>query len=53
MKLTIIGASGHGKVVADIARLNGYDVIEFLDDDPNKTSCGQYPIVDQRYASHW
>lgn len=45
MKLTIIGASGHGKVVADIARLNGYDVIEFLDDDPNKTSCGQYPIV--------
>lgn len=45
MKLTIIGASGHGKVVADIARLNGYDTIEFLDDDPNKTTCGQYPIV--------
>ena len=33
MKLTIIGASGHGKVVADIARLNGYDEIDFLDDD--------------------
>lgn len=45
MKLTIIGASGHGKVVADIARLNGYDIIEFLDDDPNKMTCGQYPIV--------
>ena len=32
-KLTIIGASGHGKVVADIASLNGYEEIEFLDDD--------------------
>lgn len=50
MKLTIIGASGHGKVVADIARLNGYDVIEFLDDDPNKTTCGQYPIVGKTNA---
>lgn len=45
MKLTIIGASGHGKVVADIARLNGYDAIEFLDDDENLTSCGDYPVV--------
>ncbi len=45
MKLTIIGASGHGKVVADVARLNGYDAIEFLDDDPNKAICGAYPVV--------
>lgn len=45
MKLTIIGASDHGKVVADIARLNGYDAIEFLDDDENLTSCGEYPVV--------
>lgn len=45
MKLTIIGASGHGKVVADIARLNGYDSIEFLDDDENLTTCGGYPVV--------
>lgn len=45
MKLTIIGASGHGKVAADIARLNGYDAIEFLDDDENLTSCGDYPVV--------
>lgn len=29
-KLTIIGASGHGKVVADIAKLNGYDEIVFF-----------------------
>lgn len=45
MKLTIIGASGHGKVVADIARLNGYDEIEFLDDDLSKDSCSGYKIV--------
>lgn len=45
MKLTIIGASGHGRVVADIARLNGYDVIEFLDDDENLKFCGNYPVV--------
>lgn len=45
MKLTIIGASGHGKVAADIAKLNGYDEIEFLDDDPEKKSCGPYPVM--------
>ena len=45
MKLTIIGASGHGKVVADIARLNGYDEIEFLDDDPALHECAGYPVV--------
>ncbi len=45
MKLTIIGASGHGRVIADIARLNGYDEIEFLDDDTSLTSCGVYPVV--------
>ena len=33
-KIVIIGAGGHGRVVADIARLNGYDDILFLDDDP-------------------
>ena len=45
MKLTIIGASGHGRVVADIARLNGYSDIEFLDDNENITYCGEYPVV--------
>ncbi len=32
-KLVIIGAGGHGRVVADIARLRGYKEICFLDDD--------------------
>ncbi|MDO4875396.1 MAG: UDP-N-acetylbacillosamine N-acetyltransferase [Campylobacter sp.] len=31
-KIYIYGASGHGLVVADIARNNGYDEIVFLDD---------------------
>ena len=44
-KLTILGASGHGKVIADIARLNGYDEIEFLDDDSSKKECAGYPVV--------
>ena len=45
MKLTIIGASGHGRVVADIACLCGYDGIEFLDDDENLKNCGPYPVA--------
>lgn len=44
-RLTIIGASGHGKVVADVAIHCGYDRIEFLDDDKALTQCGQWPVV--------
>ena len=44
-KLAIIGASGHGKVVADIARKNGYSEIVFLDDDENIHECGGYPVI--------
>lgn len=44
-KLAIIGASGHGKVVADIARKNGYKEIVFLDDDDNIHECGGYPVI--------
>lgn len=45
MKLAIIGASGHGKVVADIAERNGYDDIEFYDDNRSLTHCGKWPVV--------
>ena len=45
MKLSIIGASGHGKVVAEIARLSGYTEIVFYDDDPTRTDCGGWPVV--------
>ena len=44
-KLAIIGASGHGKVVADIARRNGYKEIVFLDDDDSIHDCGGYPVI--------
>ena len=44
-RLIIIGASGHGKVVADIARLNGYEDIIFLDADTTLKECLGYPIV--------
>jgi sugar O-acyltransferase (sialic acid O-acetyltransferase NeuD family) len=41
-KLLIIGASGHGKVVADIAlKMNRWQSVAFLDDNENlKTSMG-------------
>ena len=41
----IIGASGHGKVIADIAKKNGYHEIVFLDDDENIHECGGYPVI--------
>ena len=44
-KLIIIGASGHGKVIADIAVKNGYEDIVFLDDDESVESCAGFPVV--------
>lgn len=44
-ELILLGASGHGKVAADIARRNGYDSIRFLDDDGSLTECGGYPVI--------
>lgn len=44
-KLIIIGASGHGKVIADIAVKNGYDNIVFLDDDESIKECAGFPVV--------
>lgn len=42
-ELIIIGAGGHGLVVADIAKQNGYQKIAFLDD--NKEKVYDYPII--------
>ncbi len=44
-KLIIVGASGHGKVVADIGKLNGYQEIVFLDNDPEVKTCAGYPVL--------
>lgn len=45
MKLIIIGASGHGKVVADVARKCGYTDIIFLDKNSEINECAGYPVV--------
>ncbi|OUO26395.1 acetyltransferase [Lachnoclostridium sp. An298] len=45
--IVIIGASGHGKVVADIAKKTGYTKILFLDDNDQLLSCGGYPVAGQ------
>jgi len=45
-KLTIIGASGHGKVVADIAiKLDKWDEIVFLDDDESIKICMGFKVI--------
>ena len=35
-QIAVYGGGGHGKVVADIARANGFDSIIWIDDDVNK-----------------
>jgi sugar O-acyltransferase (sialic acid O-acetyltransferase NeuD family) len=35
MKLVVIGAGGHAKVVTDTAQMSGWQVIGFADDNPN------------------
>ena len=44
-KIAIIGASGHGKVIADIAVKNGYDEIVFFDDNKTIRECAGFPII--------
>ncbi len=44
-KLIIYGASGHGKVIADIAKRNGYRDIVFFDDDPDKKELDGYQVM--------
>lgn len=43
--LVIIGAGGHGKVIADIACRAGYTGIVFLDDNSQSRTCGEFPVV--------
>ncbi len=45
-KLAILGASGHGKVAADIALQSGWESIIFFDDDfKNKPMLEIWPVV--------
>ncbi len=44
--LAILGASGHGKVIADIALASEWSKVEFFDDEwPRKTACGEWRVV--------
>ncbi|MFS1525546.1 acetyltransferase [Microbulbifer sp. 2304DJ12-6] len=46
MKLAILGASGHGKVVADTAEYCGWQSIQFFDDAwPGLRTNGVWPVV--------
>ena len=44
-RLNILGASGHGKVVADIAKLNGYNEIYFYDENTALEECDGYKVL--------
>ncbi len=50
-RLVIIGAGGHGKVIADIAMKNGYTDISFVDDNANG-DCMGFPIIGSSSAIH-
>jgi len=50
-KLAILGASGHGKVVADTAECCGWQSVEFFDDAwPSIQNNGVWPIVGDTIA---
>ncbi|MNF86143.1 putative acetyltransferase EpsM [compost metagenome] len=50
-KLAVLGASGHGKVVADTALCCGWDMVEFFDDAwPSRLVNGSWPIVGDSQA---
>ena len=45
-RLAILGASGHGKVVADAAILAGWSAVDFYDDRwPAVSALGPWPVV--------
>jgi sugar O-acyltransferase (sialic acid O-acetyltransferase NeuD family) len=42
--VVVYGASGHGKVVADVARAAGLEVVGFVDDAPGRQGTGPWGI---------
>lgn len=52
-KLLIIGASGHGRVIADIAcKMNKWEEINFLDDDDNIKSTLGINVIGKSSNAH-
>jgi len=46
-RLLLFGAGGHAKVVAELAELNHYRDIVFVEDDPKKTTFLGYEVVEE------
>lgn len=45
-KLAVLGASGHGKVVADTAQCSGWNQVDFYDDAwPGRVSNGSWHVI--------
>jgi sugar O-acyltransferase (sialic acid O-acetyltransferase NeuD family) len=44
-KIAVFGASGHGKVVAELAEESGYQVVFFDDAYPDKQKIEHWPVV--------
>lgn len=44
-RVIIIGAGGHGKVIADIITACGDEIVGFLDDNPDKHTCGDFRVI--------
>jgi len=46
-RVLVFGASGHGKVVADVARAAGHELAGFVDDDPERQAAGLWglPVI--------
>lgn len=45
-RLALLGASGHGKAVADAALIGGWDTVEFFDDAwPQRQQNGPWPVM--------
>lgn len=47
MSLYLYGASGHGKVVLEIAEELGINVQAFIDQDSSKEKCLDYSVIDE------
>ena len=45
IKTCVYGASGHGKVVSDVLKRNGYTVVAFVDDDESKREFCGLPVM--------
>ncbi len=43
-RVLVYGAGGHGKVVADVARSAGFEVVGFVDDDPERQRSGLWGL---------